>query len=116
MYKGGSGQWAYIMHRVTGVGVFLFLLIHIVDTALLGWGPDIYNKAMDIYRHPLFKLGEIGLFAAVLFHAVNGVRIVTFDFWVGAMRFHKQMFWIGMVIFLIVFIPVSWIMLQHVKF
>ena len=113
MYKGGSGQWAYILHRVTGVGVFLFLLIHIVDTALIGWGPEIYNKAMDIYRMPIFKLGEIALFAAVLFHAINGTRIVIFDFWVGAMRFQKQMFWIGAVIFVAAFIPVAWIMLGH---
>ena len=65
---------------------------------------------------PIFKLGEIGLFAAVLFHAINGLRIVIFDFWVGAMRFQKQMFWAGAVIFVAAFIPVAWIMMQHVHF
>lgn len=114
MYKGGSGQWAYVLHRVTGVGVFLFLLIHIVDTALIGWGPGPYNKAMDIYRMPVFKFAEIGLFAAVLFHAINGVRIVIFDFWIAAMRYQKQLFWLGAVIFLAVFIPVAWVMLGHI--
>lgn len=116
MYKGGTGEWAYILHRVTGVGVFLFLIIHVVDTAFIGWGPEFYNKAMAIYRYPLFKLGEIGLFAAVLFHALNGLRIVIFDFWVGAIRYHKALFWIAVAIFLIVFTPVAWIMFQQIHF
>src|ERR1019366_5102909 len=38
-YRGREGQWAWILHRVTGVGIFIYLLVHIVDTALLGWGP-----------------------------------------------------------------------------
>lgn len=116
MYKGGTGQWAYILHRVTGVGVFLFLIIHIIDTAFIGWGPDLYNKVMEIYRHPLFKIGEIGLFAAVLFHAINGLRIVIFDFWISTMKYQKQFFWGGVVVFLAVFIPVAIKMLQHVHF
>jgi len=113
MYQGGSGQWAYVLHRVTGVGVFLFLLIHIVDTALIGWGPELYNKAMAIYRMPIFKLGEIGLFAAVLFHAVNGVRIILFDFWPVTTRWHKTISWISFIVFFVSFIPVAWIMLGH---
>ncbi len=116
MYKGGTGQWAYFLHRLSGAAIFLYLLIHIVDTALLGWGPKYFNYMMQLYTHPLFKLGEIGLFAAVLFHALNGLRICIFDFWVGATRYHSQIFWGAMVLFSVIFLPVFYIMIQRVHF
>lgn len=113
-YRGGIGQWAWILHRVTGVGVLLFLLTHILDTALILLGPEWYNKIIAIYRHPVFGLMEIGLFAAVLYHALNGVRIILVDFWVESTLYHKQMFFIEMALFLAIFLPVAWIMLGHI--
>ena len=81
LYRGGIGQWSWLFHRVTGVAVLLFLLVHILDTALILLGPDLYNWVIGIYRLPLFGLMEIGLFAAVLYHSLNGVRITLIDFW-----------------------------------
>ena len=113
IYKGGLGQWAWILHRVTGVAVLLFLFTHILDTALIMLGPTWYDAIIRIYRLPIFGLMEIGLFAAVLYHAVNGVRIIIMDCWIGTIAYYKQLFWIQMVIFAIVFLPVAWIMLGH---
>jgi succinate dehydrogenase / fumarate reductase cytochrome b subunit len=64
---------------VTGVGIFLFLLIHVVDTAFIGWGPELHNKAMVLYRMPIFRIGEVFLAGSVLFHALNGVRTLVGD-------------------------------------
>ena len=114
MYKGGIGQWSWIFHRITGVGVLLFLLIHILDTALIILGPQAYNAVISLYRHPVFKVFEIGLVAAVLFHALNGVRIILFDFWVDLTRFHRQLFTVQMVLFVLIMIPVIVIMGRHV--
>lgn len=111
IYKGKVGQWAWIFHRVTGVGVLLFLIAHIVDTALIGFGPDVYNKVMEIYRHPFFKINEVFLFAAVLFHALNGVRIILVDFWPQGTRYHRQMMWAVIGLFIAGMIPVTYIML-----
>jgi len=113
LYRGGIGQWSWAIHRVTGVGVLLFLMIHILDTALIMLGPVWYNRVIGIYRMPLFGILEIGLFAAVLYHALNGVRIIGVDFWVESTRYYKEMFWIQMGLFLLVFFPVAWIMLGH---
>jgi succinate dehydrogenase/fumarate reductase cytochrome b subunit len=33
VYKGKSGQWSFVAHRTTGILVFFFLLLHIVDVA-----------------------------------------------------------------------------------
>ena len=81
MYRGGIGQWSWILHRVTGVGILLFLIIHVMDTALIMWGPDMYNHVLALYRHPLFRPMEIFLFGAVLFHALNGLRVIIIDLW-----------------------------------
>ena len=111
-YRGGIGQWSWILHRVTGVGVLIFLCLHILDTSLIMLGPEHYNKIIGIYRLPLFRVMEVGLFAAVLFHALNGVRITVMDFWVDFMRFHEALFMIQMVAFTFIMIPVTWIMLK----
>ncbi len=113
LYKGGIGQASWALHRLTGIGVLLFLFTHIADTALVKAGPEWYNKIIAIYRIPLFGISEIFLFAAVLFHALNGLRIVIIDFWPESTVYHKLLFKGMMGIFLAVFLPVGWIMLGH---
>ena len=112
VYRGGVGQWSWVLHRITGVGVLLFLCLHILDTSLIVLGPEHYNAIIQIYRMPLFRVMEVGLFASVLFHALNGVRIILIDFWVDLTRFHKTLFSIQMVCFTVIMIPVTWIMLH----
>ena len=111
-YRGGIGQWSWALHRVTGIGVLLFLCLHILDTALIVLGPEHYNKIIGIYRLPVFRVMEVGLFAAVLYHSLNGVRITMIDFWVDLTRFHKTLFKVQMILFVLVMIPVTWIMLK----
>ena len=110
-YRGGVGQWSWMLHRVTGVGVLVFLCLHILDTALIILGPEHYNAIIQVYRHPLFRLMEVVLFASVLFHSLNGVRITLIDFWVDLTRFHKMMFKVQMAIFTVIMLPVAWIMI-----
>ncbi len=112
-YRGKEGQWSWIFHRLTGIGVLLFLIAHIVDTVLIAWGPEVYNKVMALYRHPLFKIGEVGLFGSVLYHSFNGIRITLIDFWPAGTKYHKQMFYVVMTLFIICMIPVSFLMLTH---
>ena len=114
VYRGGTGQWSWALHRLTGIGVLLFLFAHILDTALIILGPGLYNKIIALYRLPLFGLAEIGLFAAVLYHSLNGVRICVIDFWPVSTRYHKQMWGGVMLLFFAVFLPVAWIMLGHI--
>ena len=114
VYRGGVGQWSWLFHRLTGIGVLLFLFIHILDTALVIVGREMYNRIIQIYRLPLFGLGEIALFAAVLYHSLNGIRIIVIDFWPASTRYHKQLFYGVVALFLAVFLPVAWIMLGHV--
>lgn len=77
------GRAAWLLHRASGVGVLLFLLMHVGDTALLRLGPGAYNAFIAVYRNGVFRGLEIVLMAAVLFHALNGLRITVQDLWPG---------------------------------
>ncbi len=114
IYRGGIGQWAWVLHRITGVGVLLFLFTHILDTALILLGPGLYNRVIGIYRLPLFGIAEIFLFAAVLYHALNGIRIIVIDFWPASAQYQKQLFAAVMGVFTLVFVPVAFIMVGHI--
>ena len=108
-YRGREGQWSWIAHRVTGVAIFLFLWAHIVDTAVVGWGPDAYDKVVAVYHNPLIRLLELGLVAAVLYHALNGVRIMLVDFFPALALRHRILFYWTMAVFVTAMIPITWI-------
>jgi len=112
LYKGGVGQWSWALHRLTGVGVLVFLCLHILDTSLLILGPAHYNKIIAIYRIPVFRVMEVGLFACVLFHALNGVRIILIDFWENLTRFQRQLFYVELTCFVLIMLPVAYVMLR----
>ncbi len=112
-YRGGSGHWSYLLHRLTGLGVLLFLCVHIIDTVLIGWGPELFNKVISVYRHPFFRVSEIFLFGAVLYHSLNGVRITLVDLWPGATRRHRLWAHLTWGVFVAGMIPVVVIMWHH---
>jgi succinate dehydrogenase / fumarate reductase cytochrome b subunit len=78
-YRGAIGQWSWVLHRLTGLGVVFFLVLHVIDTSWAVFYPGLYEKAVAIYQSPLFTLGEFGLVFAVVYHALNGLRIGIMD-------------------------------------
>lgn len=79
-YRGAIGQWSWVLHRISGLGVLFFLILHVVDTSWAIFYPALYEEAIANYQSPLFTLGEFALVAGVIYHALNGLRIVIFDF------------------------------------
>lgn len=74
------GQWAWAMHRVSGIGIFLFLLVHVFDLALLPLAPDLYDATVASYANPFLMPMEIALVCAVIYHALNGTRLWALEF------------------------------------
>lgn len=97
IYKGKSGQWSFVAHRITGFLVFMFLLLHIIDVSLVNIDPDLYNTVHELYGNVLLRLFEVGLLFALLFHSMNGLRIVLVDFFPGVIRREKMLS--GLVVF-----------------
>lgn len=94
LYRGREGMWSWVLHRITGVAIFFFLLVHILDTALVRVSPEAYNAVIGTYQTPIMGLGEVALVGAIVFHALNGLRIILVDFWTWATRNQKVLFWI----------------------
>jgi succinate dehydrogenase / fumarate reductase, cytochrome b subunit len=110
LYKGSPGQWSWLAHRVTGVAVILFLFAHIVDTAVVAWGPEAYERVVAVYHNWVVKLLELGLVAAVLYHAINGVKVMIFDFWPTSAKHMKPIAAATTLLFLLSMVPVTLIM------
>ena len=106
-------MWSWVAHRVTGVLIFFFLFAHVLDTALVRVSPDSYDRIMDTYKTPLVNLMEVGLVGAVLFHALNGVRVMLIDFWAKGTRYQKQMTYVVLAVFLLVMVPATYRMTVH---
>src|SRR5690606_35144228 len=74
--------------------IFVFLLVHVLDTALVRVSPEAYNAVIGAYKNPIMGLAEAGLVAAIVFHAFNGIRVVLVDFWWQGPRRQRVMMWI----------------------
>jgi len=104
LYRGQAGMWMWVAHRVTGVAIFFFLLVHVIDTALVRVSPEAYNEIIASYKTPLYGLVEAGLVGAIAFHAFNGLRIIAVDTWRWALKRQKLMAIVVWVLFAAVMI------------
>lgn len=79
-YRGRLGHYSWLAHRLSGLGILAYLIIHVWDTANATFNPPVYEWTITLFKHPLFGVGEIFLMAALFFHAFNGIRIALLDF------------------------------------
>jgi succinate dehydrogenase / fumarate reductase cytochrome b subunit len=111
-YQGREGHYAFLLHRFTGLGTLLFLIIHILDTSTVYFFPSLYEHAIAIYRSTPFMLGEIVLVFCVLYHGANGLRIALFDlyphFWTEARQRRAFRWVLGVAILL--WLPAAFLM------
>ncbi|WP_306232588.1 succinate dehydrogenase, cytochrome b556 subunit [Agrococcus beijingensis] len=108
LYRGNEGMWSWVLHRITGVAIYFFLLVHVLDTALIRVSPEAYNAVMATYKNPVMGLGEVVLVGAVVLHAMNGLRIILVDVWPWATKHQRTLFWIVMglvVVLMAYFVP-----------
>ncbi len=114
MYKGQSGMWSWLLHRVAGLGILLFLLVHIVDISLLGFGPKVYNEGIALFGTTIVRIISLGLIAGLLYHSFNGVRIMLIDFWPKGVRYQRGMFAAVMVLTIVCFLPMAYFVIAPV--
>lgn len=113
LYRGDPGMWSWVLHRITGATIFFFLFVHVLDTALVRVSPQAYNSVIETYKTPIVGLMEIGLVAAVLFHALNGIRVILIDFWQQGPRYQRHMLAVAAGVFLLVFIAAFGVLGMH---
>jgi succinate dehydrogenase / fumarate reductase cytochrome b subunit len=113
LYRGDPGMWSWVLHRITGATIFFFLFVHVLDTALVRVSPEAYNEVVSTYKTPIVGLMEVGLVAAVLYHALNGIRVILIDFWQHGPRYQRLMLWGVAAVWLAVMIPALGVLGMH---
>lgn len=112
-YRGGIGQWAWAVNRVAGLGVLLFLALHIVDIFVAGFGPGLFDELLFLYKGPVVRILDIFLVFGLLYHGINGLRLTLMDFKPTTAKMHVKLFYIQIVVFLVTFIPASLFLLNE---
>jgi succinate dehydrogenase / fumarate reductase cytochrome b subunit len=106
-------MWSWVLHRITGATIFFFLFVHVLDTALVRVSPQTYNEVIETYKTPIVGLMELGLVAAVLYHALNGIRVILIDFWARGTRYQRLMLWAIGIVWLLVMVPATVVLSIH---
>ena len=112
IYLGGTGMLTWLLHRISGIAVVYFLTLHIYEALQLFGGPEAYNEATAAYKQPWFRPFEVALILAVTYHALNGLRVSTFDLFPKTTKYHRAIFKIGAVICVLIAIAISIVMLR----
>jgi succinate dehydrogenase / fumarate reductase, cytochrome b subunit len=101
VYRGREGMWSWVLHRITGVSIYFFLLVHILDTSVVRISPQAYNSVINEYKTPIMGLGELALVIAIGYHALNGLRIMLIDFWAVGAKYQRLMFIIVILLWIV---------------
>jgi succinate dehydrogenase / fumarate reductase, cytochrome b subunit len=85
------GMWAYALNRITGIGLVVYLYLHLVILSLLTRGPGGWNAFVSLARSPWFLTLDVVLLAGILIHGLNGIRIALTGLNIGV-RAQKSLF------------------------
>lgn len=111
-YKKDSGSWAWIYHRISGIALIAYLFLHVYSLSTLTSGKAAFEAKMSTFTSGPFLVLEWVLFIFVLFHSLNGVRIVLVDLADGA-KYHKTLYRVSWIAGIILFLGMGYIMLSH---
>jgi len=107
MYRWRTGAIAWLFHRVSGLALTLYLILHIWVTHNVVQGPERFNQVMGFLSSLPFKIFEILLLGAIVYHTFNGIRLLIVDFWNGA-KYHKPLFWGAVAASVVFFFGLGW--------
>ena len=106
MYRGREGQWAFILHRLSGLAILLYLTLHVVNISLAMFGPKVADSAMVFFHIAPFRVGLILVMAGVVYHALNGLRIIIMDFTGWGVKYQAQLWYGVLVLTTLIGVPV----------
>ena len=112
-YRIHLGTAAWILHRLSGLALIMYMLLHIWVIHHLIGGEESFDGIMDFFNNPLFKALEIGLVGVILYHLWNGLRVTLVDIGVAVER-QKQVFGVAVVCWLISGAVIAYAMLTRV--
>jgi len=115
-YRGGQSMLAWMLHRISGIGIVLFVSMHVLAAFFLfSVEPDsiagqVSQALTDLYESlPM----QIFILFSVLWHAINGLRIVILDMWPSLMPYNREAMWVQWALFLPLFLLPSGLMIMQ---
>ncbi len=105
-YRGKQGMLTWLLHRVTGLAIVLFVGTHVV-VSFFGqqFGNDLAFAINGIYESWPF---QIFIYFSVLFHAFNGTRLALMDLFPSLIRYQNELIWLQWIVFIPVYVfPVA---------
>ena len=96
-YRWRNGMWSWVLHRLSGLCLIGYLVAHIWVTHHLSRGEQSFDQLMALLANPYAKLLEIGLIGVVLYHSLNGFRVLLVDLVFG-IKYQKALFWVLMAV------------------
>jgi succinate dehydrogenase / fumarate reductase cytochrome b subunit len=111
-YRGQTNMLTWVLHRITGLGILLFVSLHIVAAFFLNaLGDDISSAVTRWYEsQPV----QVFVYFCVLYHAFNGLRVLLEDFYPPLLRYHRELIWLQWAIFVPVFGLPAYLMVQDI--
>jgi succinate dehydrogenase / fumarate reductase cytochrome b subunit len=111
-YQGKGPMLTYILHRIGGVSMVIFISLHVLAGYLLNqpWGSSVGIFIDSIYENWLF---QIFIFFCVLFHVINGLRITILDLWPKLIEHQREAIWLEWIVFLPVYGIAVYVILQN---
>jgi succinate dehydrogenase / fumarate reductase cytochrome b subunit len=107
------GTFAWLLHRITGLLLLLYLFLHLYVLGSANSGPEAFNGRLSIVQSPLFHFLEIGLILTIFYHMINGLSITVMDFF-NLSRQHKTLVAVSITVFAIIVILAIGIMMPRV--
>jgi succinate dehydrogenase / fumarate reductase, cytochrome b subunit len=90
--KRQPGSWAFILNRITAIGLTVYLVLHLFMLSKLAQGPEAYDSFIALAKTPIVKFAELFVIAGGLIHGLNGIRVGLTSFGIGV-TIQKQLFW-----------------------
>ena len=109
-YRVSWAQLAWFGHRLSGLGVLLYLFMHIVETSTVLLGPEVYNTTLGLFKNPVVRAREILLMAALVYHSLNGLKIILIDFVPAATAWYRPLTYGVVIATVVAMVPLGLIM------
>jgi succinate dehydrogenase / fumarate reductase cytochrome b subunit len=110
-YQGGGAMLAWMLHRITGLGILVFVGLHVVASFFMQQtGSDAATFINTIYEHWVFQI-FVSFF--VIFHAFNGLRIALLDIWPRFLVYQREALWLQWLIILPIYGLTVFILVQN---
>ena len=106
--KDRVGSWAFALNRITGIGLVVYLFLHLAVLSRLARGPEAWEEFLELAHSPFYLALDVILIFGILFHGLNGIRVALVGMGIGV-RSHRTLFWALSALGLVLLVISAWL-------